>query len=192
MTGEERFVDALRALDEERATDDALNTLVLSAGLSWREVEVLRTLRNHLLQIRTHYNAETVNGVLLRNSAVAGSIYRAFAARFDPARVPTIEPWNESNPFSSITWNTFSNTTMASSMTTPTISARASIVTLFSVNPNSFMNANVEISDAGIATAAISVERHDFMNSSTQMLARMLPVIKCPSISCSAARMYRD
>jgi NAD-specific glutamate dehydrogenase len=52
-----------------------LNTLVLSAGLSWREVEVLRTLRNHLLQIRTHYNVETVNGVLLRNSAVAGSIY---------------------------------------------------------------------------------------------------------------------
>jgi glutamate dehydrogenase len=85
MVGEERFVDALRALDEERATDDALNTLVLSAGLSWREVEVLRTLRNHLLQIRTHYNVETVNGVLLRNSAVAGCIYRAFAARFDPA-----------------------------------------------------------------------------------------------------------
>ena len=33
---------------------------------------MLRTLRNHLLQIRTHYNVETVNGVLLRNSAVAG------------------------------------------------------------------------------------------------------------------------
>jgi glutamate dehydrogenase len=84
ISGEERFVDALRALDEERATDDALNSLVLSAGLTWREVEVLRTLRNHLLQIRTHYNAETVNGVLTRNSAVAGAIYRSFAARFDP------------------------------------------------------------------------------------------------------------
>ena len=87
VSGEERFVDALRALDEERATDDALNGLVLAAGLSWREVEVLRTLRNHLLQIRTHYNVETVNGVLLRNSRrVAGAIYRAFAARFDPER----------------------------------------------------------------------------------------------------------
>ena len=49
---------------------------------------MLRTLRNHLLQIRTHYNAETVNGVLLRNSVAAGALYRAFAARFDPALQP--------------------------------------------------------------------------------------------------------
>ncbi len=81
---EERFVDALCALDEGRASDDALNGLVLDAGLSWREVEILRTLRNHLLQIRTHYNVETVNGVLLRNSDVVRALYRSFAARFDP------------------------------------------------------------------------------------------------------------
>jgi glutamate dehydrogenase len=85
LSGADRFADALRALDEERASDDALNGLILQAGLDWRQVEVLRTLRNHLLQVRTHYNAETVNGVLLRNSAVAGALYRAFAARFDPA-----------------------------------------------------------------------------------------------------------
>ncbi|HXY39134.1 MAG TPA: NAD-glutamate dehydrogenase domain-containing protein, partial [Vicinamibacteria bacterium] len=85
LTGDEaRFVDALRALDEERATDDPLNGLILSAGLSWRDVEVLRTLRNHLLQIRTHWNADTVNGVLVRNSPAAGALVRAFAARFDP------------------------------------------------------------------------------------------------------------
>jgi glutamate dehydrogenase len=82
--GKERFVEALRALDEERSTDDALNGLILQAGLTWRQVEVLRTLRNHLLQIRTHYNAETVNGVLLRNSGVAATLYGSFAARFDP------------------------------------------------------------------------------------------------------------
>ena len=83
--GERRFVDTLRALDEERATDDPLNGLILSAGLSWRDVELLRTLRNHLLQIRTHWNSETVNGVLVRNSAAAGALYRAFTARFDPS-----------------------------------------------------------------------------------------------------------
>ncbi|HVR71428.1 MAG TPA: NAD-glutamate dehydrogenase domain-containing protein [Vicinamibacteria bacterium] len=85
VEGEGRLVDALRALDEDRATDDPLNGLVLDAGLTWREVEVLRTLRNHLLQVRTHYNVETVNGVLLRNRAVARALYRSFAARFDPA-----------------------------------------------------------------------------------------------------------
>jgi hypothetical protein len=41
ITGEERFVDALRALDEEAATDDGLNCLVLQEGLSWREVELV-------------------------------------------------------------------------------------------------------------------------------------------------------
>jgi glutamate dehydrogenase len=84
VSNEGRFTDALRALDEERATDDALNGLILQQGLSWREVEVLRTLRNHLLQVRTHYNVETVNGVLLRNSAVSAALFRSFSARFDP------------------------------------------------------------------------------------------------------------
>src|SRR2546422_11730314 len=60
-------------------------TTLFRSCLDWRQVEVLRTLRNHLLQIRTHYNAETVNGVLLRNSAVAAAVLRFFAARFDPA-----------------------------------------------------------------------------------------------------------
>jgi glutamate dehydrogenase len=84
VQGKDRFVESVRALDEERSTDDALNGLILQAGLSWRQVEVLRTLRNHLLQIRTHYNAETVNGVLLRNAGVAATLYGSFAARFDP------------------------------------------------------------------------------------------------------------
>ncbi|HET7293194.1 MAG TPA: NAD-glutamate dehydrogenase domain-containing protein [Vicinamibacteria bacterium] len=95
VAGEERFARALQALDEGRATDDPLNGLLLFAGLSWREVEVLRTLRNHLLQIRTHYNAETVNGVLLRNASVAAALHRYFRARFDPdftgERAPAVE-----------------------------------------------------------------------------------------------------
>jgi glutamate dehydrogenase len=95
LEGEERVAEALRALDEERATDDPLNGLILSAGLGWRDVEVLRTLRNHLLQIRTHWNTETVNGVLVRNAPVAQALHRAFATRFDPGlegdRDPAVE-----------------------------------------------------------------------------------------------------
>jgi NAD-specific glutamate dehydrogenase len=74
------------ALDEGRATDDPLNGLILAAGLTWRDVEVLRTLRNHLLQVRPHWNADTVNGVLVRNSAAAGALYGTFAARCGPER----------------------------------------------------------------------------------------------------------
>jgi len=85
IEGESRLCAALRALQEGRATDDPLGALILVEGLDWREVEVLRTLRNHLLQIRPVLNAETVNGVLVRNSAAAAAIYRAFEARFGPA-----------------------------------------------------------------------------------------------------------
>jgi len=84
VASEERFAKALRALDEERATDDPLNGLILLGKLSWQQVEVLRTVRNHLLQIRPHYNAETVNSVLLRNSPVAVALFRSFQPRFDP------------------------------------------------------------------------------------------------------------
>ena len=47
-----------------------------------------------------HYNAETVNGVLLRNSAVAAALFRSFAARFDPARrrATARRPWPRPTP----------------------------------------------------------------------------------------------
>src|SRR5271169_4734181 len=84
VSGAETFAETLRAIDEQRASDDPLNSLVLQARLTWREVEVLRALRNHLLQIRPHYNVETVNGVLVRNSHAAWALFRSFASRFDP------------------------------------------------------------------------------------------------------------
>jgi glutamate dehydrogenase len=84
VEGEDRLRDALRALQEGRATDDPLNGLLMLEGLTWRDVEALRTLRNHLLQIRPVLNTDTVNGVLMRNSRASAALCRTFAARFDP------------------------------------------------------------------------------------------------------------
>jgi glutamate dehydrogenase len=80
----DRLLHALRALHEKRATDDALNVLVTCEGLTWRQVEVLRTLRNHLIQVRPSYNADTITGVMLRNSAASAALFRLFDARFNP------------------------------------------------------------------------------------------------------------
>ncbi len=80
-----RVVDVLRRIEEGRETDDPLNRLILECGMSAREVEVLRCLRNHLLQLRTHYNVETVNQAFLRNSGATTAISRHFTAKFDPA-----------------------------------------------------------------------------------------------------------
>ena len=49
------------------------------------------------------------------------------------------------------------------------------MVTLFSVKSIAFITANAPMIDVGIATAAMSVDRHDRMNSSTMTLAMMLP-----------------
>ncbi len=84
VSAPDRLLDALRALHEKRATDDALNGLVTGEGLTWRQVEVLRTLRNHLVQVRPSYNADTITGVMLRNSAAAAALFKLFDARFNP------------------------------------------------------------------------------------------------------------
>jgi glutamate dehydrogenase len=78
------LLDALRALAEGRTTNDPLNGLLLAEGLRWRDISVLRALRNYLLQIRPQYTADTLTAVLLRNSGVAAALFRLFAARFDP------------------------------------------------------------------------------------------------------------
>ena len=69
--------------------------------------------------------------------------------------------------FSSTKRKIFSSTTMASSMTMPTINTRASIVTLFRVKPSAHIMPNVEITEAGMATALITVERQLRMKANT-------------------------
>src|SRR5262245_32270531 len=83
------------------------------------------------------------------------------------------------NRFSSTNLKIFSSTTIASSMTTPTMRTSASIGTLLRVNPKTHMTPKVEITEAGIATAAITVDRQLRMNASTTRLARMLPRTRC-------------
>jgi len=50
LEAEARVDEALRALDEERATDDPLNALILSAGLGWRDVEVLGLMKTQMVK----------------------------------------------------------------------------------------------------------------------------------------------
>ena len=77
--------------------------------------------------------------------------------------------------FSSTKRKMFSSTTIASSITIPTINTSASIVTLFSVKFSARIIPNVEITEAGIAMPAISVERQLRMKNSTTSDASMLP-----------------
>ena len=101
--------------------------------------------------------------------------------------VASIAAWRGDMRFSSMKRKIFSSTTMASSITTPTISTRASIVMLFKVKLNRRIAPKVEMMEAGIATAAITVARQLRMKSSTTNEANIEPRIRCICTSWNAA-----
>ena len=73
------------------------------------------------------------------------------------------------------------------SMMMPIINTRASMVTLFRVKPRAHIMAKLATTEAGMDTAAMTVDRQLRIKANTTRQARMLPRMRCRSISCSAA-----
>ena len=86
----------------------------------------------------------------------------------------------------------FSSTTIASSMTMPTDSVSASIVSMLRVKPWNHIRPKVAMIEVGIATAAMIVDRKFPRNSSTTMAARIEPTIRCSSTLWIDASMNSD
>uniref|UniRef100_UPI002454596C NAD-glutamate dehydrogenase domain-containing protein n=1 Tax=Nocardia carnea TaxID=37328 RepID=UPI002454596C len=82
----DRFTEAFDAIWYGRAEADGLNELVLRAGLSWREVAVLRTYAKYLQQAGFPYSQVNIARVLHTYPDAARLFARLFAARFDPDR----------------------------------------------------------------------------------------------------------
>jgi glutamate dehydrogenase len=82
------FEAALTALWQGRVDDDGFNALVLDAGLSWRQVVVLRAYARYLRQAGTAFSQDYIEQVLRSNPAVARLLVLLFESRFDPARQP--------------------------------------------------------------------------------------------------------
>ena len=78
----------LMALFRGDAESDAYNSLVVEAGLGWREVAVLRACSRYARQIRVSYSHEYMATTLIKHSAFARKLVDLFAARFDPAAAP--------------------------------------------------------------------------------------------------------
>jgi glutamate dehydrogenase len=80
------FEDALTALWHGQTEDDGFNALVLSAGLSWREVNLLRAYAKYLRQGGIRFSEDYLQRVLRSNGAITRLLVRLFESRFDPAR----------------------------------------------------------------------------------------------------------
>ncbi|WP_225985059.1 NAD-glutamate dehydrogenase [Janibacter melonis] len=75
---------AVTAVWSGRAESDALNSLVVSAGLTWRQVALLRTVARYLRQTRTTWSLRSLAEALTEHSQIARELVALFDARFDP------------------------------------------------------------------------------------------------------------
>ncbi|TDE94891.1 NAD-glutamate dehydrogenase [Occultella glacieicola] len=78
------FEDAFLAVRTGHAESDGLNALVLRAGLTWRQVVILRTVARYLRQIGSTFSVEYLEAALVANPVLAARVVALFEARFDP------------------------------------------------------------------------------------------------------------
>ncbi|HEY2524542.1 MAG TPA: NAD-glutamate dehydrogenase domain-containing protein, partial [Candidatus Binataceae bacterium] len=66
------------------AENDGYNALVLTAGLPWRDVAIIRTISRFLRQIRVPYSQDYMWGTLRKHARIAAAIVSLFHVRFAP------------------------------------------------------------------------------------------------------------
>ncbi|MBA3744200.1 NAD-glutamate dehydrogenase [Sporichthya sp.] len=78
------FEDAFLAARDGRAESDGFNRLVVSTGLTWRQVSVVRAYAKYLRQGGSTFGQEYLEQVVTANCAIARTLALLFEARFDP------------------------------------------------------------------------------------------------------------
>jgi glutamate dehydrogenase len=81
-----RFEAAFLAIWNGEVESDDLNALVLTSGLSAREVSILRGLARYLRQAGIQYSQEYMARTIASHPQLADALIRLFHARFDPDR----------------------------------------------------------------------------------------------------------
>src|SRR5581483_9245855 len=85
------FTEAFAATWRGEMENDGFNRLVLGAGLTGREVEVLRAYSKYLRQVGSAFSQSYMERTLAANAPIARMLVELFRARFDPARQPDPE-----------------------------------------------------------------------------------------------------
>ncbi|MEO5630242.1 MAG: NAD-glutamate dehydrogenase domain-containing protein, partial [Thermomonas sp.] len=79
------FEEAFARTWRGSAENDGFNRLVLAAGLSWRQVAMLRSYYKYLLQVGVPFSQVYVETTLTRYPLLVCLLVELFEARFDPA-----------------------------------------------------------------------------------------------------------
>jgi len=82
------FQDAVGAIWDGLAESDGFNALVLEAGLTWRQVAIVRTIGKYLHQTRTAFSQGYLEAALVHNHELTRLLVELFETRFDPDLFP--------------------------------------------------------------------------------------------------------
>ncbi len=81
----ETFQTAFENIWYGKAENDGFNNLVLSAGLSWREIAVLRAYSKYMKQIGVTFNQTYIEETMSNYHNISSLLIEYFNLRFDPA-----------------------------------------------------------------------------------------------------------
>jgi len=83
----ERFADAFLSVWYAKTDNDPFNKLILGAGLTARDISMLRAYAKYLKQLRFGFSHSSIAKTLLAHSQLVTEIVALFNARFDPHNV---------------------------------------------------------------------------------------------------------
>jgi glutamate dehydrogenase len=84
----ERLARSIAAVWSGEAESDSLNRLVITAGLDWRRVAILRAYRSYRQRIGSRFTEGYQNDVIAANPHITAKLIRLFELRFDPSVEP--------------------------------------------------------------------------------------------------------
>jgi glutamate dehydrogenase len=82
----DRVADLIAAVRRGEAESDWLNRLVVSAGLDWRQVAVLRAYRTYRQRVGSRFGAKYEADAFAKHPLTTGLLVKYFELRFDPSQ----------------------------------------------------------------------------------------------------------
>ena len=80
----DKLNEAIPRVFDGSLTDDPLNGLILAAGLTWQQLDMLRAYARYCRQLPVRITITRMVAILLVNPALVRSLVSLFEARFDP------------------------------------------------------------------------------------------------------------
>lgn len=80
-----RLVEGLTAIFSNKIPSDSLNRLMLRPGLTWMDVDVIRSYVRYSLQIGPFFDSAIVDKILYRHAVITSGLMDYFHAKFNPA-----------------------------------------------------------------------------------------------------------